>query len=159
MDVVFNDYIGPPHIDWGSSLLAVMAQARQHEKESQAAHEISRQPHPAPSLPLADYAGTYSDPLYGQAIVSLSNGHLVLNRGSEFVGDLEPWNHDTFRVTWRYRFLGQDFVQFGLSPSGNADALYFLRGDGYPPGMTLHRDSSVKSPEPAASANASAPRR
>ena len=69
--MVFNDYIGPlPHIDWGARLLAVMAKVRVHENESQAEHRISRQPHPEPSLPLEDYAGTYSDPLYGQATVA-----------------------------------------------------------------------------------------
>jgi CubicO group peptidase (beta-lactamase class C family) len=139
MDVIFNDYIGPPYIDWGTRLLALMAKARAHEEASQVEHEISRQPHPAPSLPLESYAGAYSDPLYGHATVSLSDAHLVLKRGPEFVGDLEPWNHDTFRVTWRYRFLGRDFVQFSLSPAGKADTLYFLRGEGYPPRMTLHR--------------------
>ncbi|MHB8813611.1 MAG: serine hydrolase [Steroidobacteraceae bacterium] len=142
MDVVFNDYIGPPYVDWGARLLALMAKVRAQENESQAEHEISRQPHPEPSLPLEDYAGAYSDPLYGQATVSLSSGHLMLTRGSEFVGDLEPWNHDTFRVTWRYRFLGHDFVQFRLSPAGKAEALCFLRGEGYPPQMTLHRDTT-----------------
>ncbi|HEV2272424.1 MAG TPA: serine hydrolase [Steroidobacteraceae bacterium] len=141
MDVIFNDYIGPPHIDWGARLLALMAKEQTDERKSEAEHEIPRQPHPEPSLPLGDYAGTYSDPLYGQASVSLADGHLMLTRGSEFVGDLEPWNHDTFRVTWRYHFLGQDFVQFGLSPAGSADALYFLRGEGYPAQMTLHRDT------------------
>jgi CubicO group peptidase (beta-lactamase class C family) len=140
MDVVFNDYIGPPHVDWGVRLLAVMAQARKHEEALEAQHEISRQLHPEPSLPLEGYVGSYSDPLYGQANVSLAKGHLVLQRGSDFVGDLEPWNHDTFRVTWRYRFLGQDFVQFGLSPAGKADTLYFLSGEGDPPRMTLHRE-------------------
>jgi len=140
MDVVFNDYIGPPHIDWGARLQTLMATVRAEEKASQAQHEIPRQSHPEPSLPLADYAGTYSDPLYGQATVSLSGAHLVLRRGSEFVGDLQPWNHDTFRVTWRYRFLGQDFVQFGLSPAGSADTLRFLSAEGGPPQMTLtHR--------------------
>jgi CubicO group peptidase (beta-lactamase class C family) len=140
MDVIFNDYIGPPHVDWGARLLALMANVQADENKAEAEHQISRQPHPEPSLPLASYAGTFSDPLYGHAAVSLSNGHLVLTRGSEFVGDLEPWNHDTFRVTWRYRFLGHDFVQFGLSPGGRADVLYFLRGEGYPPQMTLQRD-------------------
>ena len=143
MDVVFNDYIGPPHIDWGERLLALRAKVQADQRKSQAEHEISRQPHPEPSLRLGGYAGTYSDPLYGQATVSLADGRLMLTRGSEFVGDLEPWNHDTFRVTWRYHFLGQDFVQFGLSPAGNADVLYFLRGEGYPPRMTLHRDTRM----------------
>lgn len=141
MDVIFNDYIGAPQVDWGARLLALMGKVQADKKQSDAEHRISRQPNPQPSLPLADYAGTYSDPLYGQAAISLSNGHLVLTRGSEFVGDLEPWNHDTFRVTWRYRFLGHDFVQFGLSPAGSADMLYFLRGEGYPPEMTLQRDT------------------
>ena len=141
MDVVFNDYIGAPHIDWGGRLLTLMAQVRAEEKKAEAEHAISRQARPEPSLPLQEYSGIYSDPLYGQAAVSLSDGHLVLSRGREFVGDLEPWNRDTFRVTWRYRFLGHGFVQFGLSPAGKADVLYFLRGEGYPPRMTLHRDT------------------
>ena len=141
MDVIFNDYIGPPYIDWGVRLQALMAKTQAQEQKAQAEHEILRQSHPEPSLPLGQYAGIYSVPLYGQATVSLSDGHLMLARGSEFVGDLEPWNHDTFRVTWRYHFLGHDFVQFGLSPGGRADALYFLRGEGYPPQMTLHRET------------------
>jgi CubicO group peptidase (beta-lactamase class C family) len=138
MDIIFNDYIGPPHTDWGAQLLALMAKVRAQEKKSQAEHEIPRQLHPQPSLPIADYAGTYSDPLYGRATVSLGGGKLVLTRGSEFVGDLEPWNHDTFRVTWRYRFLGEDFVQFALSPAGTAGALNILSGDGSR--IALHRE-------------------
>jgi hypothetical protein len=143
MDVIFNDYIGPPRVDWGASLLALMAKTRAQAEKSRVEHAISRQSHPQPSLPLEDYVGGYSDPLYGRATVSLVDGRLVLARGGEFVGDLQPWNHDTFRVTWRYRFLGDDFVQFGLSPAGSANALYFLRGEGYPPQMTLHRDSGA----------------
>lgn len=86
MDGVFNDYIGPPHVDWGGRLLAVMAKARAGETQSQAEHEISRQPHSEPSLPLGGLRRPVSDPLYGQVAVSLSDGHLMLTRGSESSG-------------------------------------------------------------------------
>ena len=135
MDVIFNDYIGPPQVDWGAHLLALMGKVRADEEESKRNIGYRANRILEPSLPLADYAGTYSDPLYGQATVSLSNGHLVLTRGSEFVGDLEPWNHDTFRVTWRYRFLGHDFVQFGLSPAEARTSL-FPAGGGLSAAMT-----------------------
>ena len=53
---------------------------------------------------------------------------------------IRSWNHDSLRVAWCYRFLGDGFLQFSLSPAGKADALYFLRGEGYPPRMIPHRD-------------------
>jgi CubicO group peptidase (beta-lactamase class C family) len=68
-----------------------------------------------PPLPLAEYAGTYSDKLDGTARVALEHGRLVLHLGNpDFVGDLLPWHDNTFHVTWRYKFYGNDYATFDV---------------------------------------------
>jgi hypothetical protein len=68
-----------------------------------------------PPLPMADYAGTYSDKLDGDAHVTLEHGRLMLRLGNpDFVGDLETWHDNTFRVTWRYKFYGDDYATFAV---------------------------------------------
>jgi CubicO group peptidase (beta-lactamase class C family) len=68
-----------------------------------------------PSLPLADYAGTWADKMDGEAHVTLEHGRLVLHLGNpDFTGDLVPWHDDTFHVTWRYKFYGDDYATFDV---------------------------------------------
>jgi CubicO group peptidase (beta-lactamase class C family) len=56
-----------------------------------------------PSLPLDQYAGKYGGDLYGDVAVALEDEKLVLRfvPAPTFIADLEPWQHDTFRVKWR----------------------------------------------------------
>lgn len=77
-----------------------------------------------PSLPLARYAGRYEDAWYGDVTVALEQGRLVLrfSHTPQLVGDLEPWQHDTFVARWRDRELRADaYVTFALTPDGRID--------------------------------------
>ncbi len=73
-----------------------------------------------PSLALERYAGAYRDDWYGDATISVENGHLVLrfSRSAAFVGELEHWQYDTFRARWRTRNIPDAFVDFALHPDG-----------------------------------------
>ena len=53
--------------------------------------------------PLAAYAGTYTDQMYGDVTVTEENGKLVMRFGPSpnFVADLEHWHYDTFQIKWR----------------------------------------------------------
>ena len=97
---------------------ALLAAARKDEAEGAAMDKklaATRVPGSKPSLPLDDYAGNYADKLDGEARVSLEHGHLVLRLGNpDFTGDLEPWHDDTFHVTWRYKFYGDDYATFDV---------------------------------------------
>jgi len=84
--------------------------------------EESRVAGTSPSLALAKYAGAYKDEMYGDAKVALENGKLVLTTPA-FTGDLEHWNYDTFRVTWRSRALGKALVTFTLNARGAIDEM------------------------------------
>jgi hypothetical protein len=61
--------------------------------------------------------------MYGGAQVAFENGKLVAHFGPGFTGDLEHWNYDTFRVTWRDRSEGKGFVSFSLNPQGKVEGM------------------------------------
>jgi hypothetical protein len=100
------------------------AQLDQASADSEmAALRRSRDTTARPSLPLARYAGRYTDALYGDATITLENGTLVLrfSRSPAFVGDLAYWGYETFRTNWRTPNLADAFVTFTLKPGGSVD--------------------------------------
>lgn len=112
---VLQDMLDKPRHDIEPALLAA---TRKYEAKRDAMNKKladSRVRGSQPPLPLADYAGTYADKLDGGARVSVEHGHLVLRLSNpDFTGDLESWNGNTFRVTWRYRFYGYDYATFDV---------------------------------------------
>ncbi len=75
-------------------------------------------------MPLASYAGTYTDAWYGDIVMAMENGKLAIRftKTPSLVGDLEHWQHDTFVARWRDRELRADaFVTFALNPDGTVD--------------------------------------
>ena len=52
--------------------------------------------------------------MYCTVEVTPENGKLVVKFGPAFIGDLEHWHFDTFRVTWRDATAGRGFLNFTL---------------------------------------------
>jgi hypothetical protein len=64
------------------------------------------------------------DAWYGDIGIALEDGKLVMQFGHtpSLVGDMEPWQQDTFVVRWRDRETRADaFVTFALDPDGNVE--------------------------------------
>lgn len=78
-----------------------------------------------PSLPLADYAGTYADPLYGELIVTATASKLKVVVNNVASATLEHWNYDTFYGPWEKAWYGKAAAQFSLSPFGKVDKINF----------------------------------
>lgn len=81
-----------------------------------------------PSLPLADYAGTYRCPLYGDVKIVIDDKKLVMKMvpGPRFIGDLEHWHHNTWKLNWRKSVLydfPQGFVTFTLNGKAKVQKL------------------------------------
>lgn len=121
-----------PRHDIGPALLAA---ERKGEAEGAAMDKKLADTHVTnarPPLPLADYAGTWSDKMDGTARVTLEHGRLVLRLGNpDFTGDLAPWHGDTFHVTWRYKFYGDDYATFDVNAMREPNRLTLA-------GMSLH---------------------
>ena len=61
--------------------------------------------------------------MYGETKIALENEKLVVRYGPNFTGDLQHWNYDTFRVTWRDPMQGKSFVTFRLNRQGKVESV------------------------------------
>lgn len=104
-------------------MLKTMKTLEEKAKAAAAKMEAERVKGTKPSLALENYAGDYQSEMYGDAKIVFQNGKLTLERGPNFTGDLEHWNYDVFRVTWRDRQAGKSFVSFRLNRQGKVEAM------------------------------------
>ncbi|MGH9942286.1 MAG: serine hydrolase [Pyrinomonadaceae bacterium] len=125
---VFDVFLGVPKRDWSAEALERTRQAKAASEAAAKSREESRAANTKPSLALASYAGAYAGDFYGEARVAEESGKLVLRLAPapNFVGDLEHWQFDTFRVKWRdsvnYPFP-RGFVTFVLDAQGQVEEL------------------------------------
>jgi CubicO group peptidase (beta-lactamase class C family) len=123
MYTVFDRYIGASKHDWSAEMLTLYTALREEGKKSErqidAAHVTGTQP----SLPLARYAGVYSDSLYGTATVKLEGKKLVVSFGPLSAADLEHWHYDSFMAHWHDAYRGRQLVNFRLAEDGTVAGL------------------------------------
>ncbi|HEX8694783.1 MAG TPA: serine hydrolase, partial [Longimicrobium sp.] len=112
---VFDLYLGAPERDWSAELRRLYAAAGRQR-------ESVRVTGTRPTLPLARYAGTYADSLYGDLRVRLEGGRLVAALGPRLAGTLEHRAYDTFAIRWSDAGLGESTVTFSLDARGTVAA-------------------------------------
>ena len=118
---ILDHYLNAPQRDWSSELLKVSKEFENQAKNAEKKLETDRVKNTSPSLALEKYAGTFQSDMYGETRVTLENQKLVIRFGANFTGDLEHWNYDTFRVTWRDPMQGKGIVSFRLNTQGKID--------------------------------------
>jgi hypothetical protein len=89
------------------------AQAREKDRDARRNAESS------PSRPLASYAGTFADSLWGEIKVSVQGNGLALEGPGIAGGTMEHWQYDQFRLTWKDPQFGKNDVLFLLDRDGN----------------------------------------
>jgi hypothetical protein len=125
---VFDVFLGVPKRDWSAEILARVNQGKATEQAEEKTLEEKRAKNTHPSLSLPQYAGTYTGAMYGDARITEESGKLVIRLvpSPNFVGDLEHWQYDTFRVRWRnsvsYPFP-KGFITFTLNAQGKVDEM------------------------------------
>jgi CubicO group peptidase (beta-lactamase class C family) len=113
--------LGVAPTDWNAVYAKASAKQEGKADESWQKHVAERDAKSKPSLPLAQYAGTYRDPWYGDVVLSQEKGKLRLrfSHTADLVGTVEHWAHDTFLVRWDQRWLNADaFLTFSLDEDG-----------------------------------------
>jgi CubicO group peptidase (beta-lactamase class C family) len=115
---VVDRFTGAGERDWSADLLKLYGGLQAEADAVRKKQENARVAGTSPTLPLARYAGRYSDPLYGDVMVSLEGDRLRAGYGTAFVGTLEHWNYDTFRATWDAAWRGTALVTFVLDAAG-----------------------------------------
>jgi CubicO group peptidase (beta-lactamase class C family) len=114
---VFELVTGVTPRDWNAEYKKIIAPMLEAGKAAQVAQEKARVPGTRPTLELAKFAGTYSDSLYGDIVVSENAGALRF-QFARFGGTMEHWHYDTFRASMDTPTLGKVTTQFVLDAAG-----------------------------------------
>jgi hypothetical protein len=86
--------------DWNANLLKLYGGLQDEESKRRAAAQRARPAKARASLPPADYAGTYAEPLIGDTqIVLKSNGSLILAMQPGATFNLAHWSYDSFEAS------------------------------------------------------------
>lgn len=125
MRTLLDRYLGTPDApDRSAELLASIQAAEEATREQEAQLGRHRVSGTSPSLPLDQYTGPFADSLIGRVGVRLEGETLVWDVSPAFVGEMEHWHYDVFRVkNWRDP-LWEDypsmrpFVTFVIDPGG-----------------------------------------
>ena len=120
---LLDHFFGAPRTDWVAAFQAAARQDQAGADSQSGRMTRARDSTSRPSLPLARYAGRYTDALYGDATIEMEKDGLVLrfSHSPPFVGDLEYWGYDTFKTHWRTPNLAEAFVTFTLTPDGKVE--------------------------------------
>jgi hypothetical protein len=119
-----DHYLNVPPFDWLGAFLKIRARTDSLTAAADLRAALSRDSLSRPSLPLASYAMTYTDPWYGDVIVAVENGRLRMqfSKTPSLTGNLEHWQYDTFVARWDDSEVRADaFVTFALGPDGSVE--------------------------------------
>lgn len=121
---VFDALLGQPEHDWSADLLRVVAQREREAEVAARNQDDQRLKNTSPSLPLNGYVGEYRNAEVGRVRIELEEGQLVLRVPGAFLGRLEHWQVDTFRMIWTGGMEGnKSFASFKIDPRGRAVSL------------------------------------
>jgi CubicO group peptidase (beta-lactamase class C family) len=119
-------YLGVAAPDYLAFFAARRDTVRMNLARSATRASAARDSTSGPSLPLAKFAGRYTDAWYGDVDIVQEGAGLVMrfSRSPQLVGDMVHWQHDSFLVRWRDRELRADaYATFALQPDGSIDQL------------------------------------
>lgn len=106
--------LGLSETDWNAYFLRFIKAAETEFIADERKLEADRIKNTNPSLPLKNYAGTYENELYGKISFAEENGRLVvrLSHSPTYIGDLQHWENDKFRIVWRDPVAEKTFLTF-----------------------------------------------
>lgn len=130
---VLDSYLGTtPRKDWSADVLKTVTTLQGQAKAAAKKQEEARVLNTKPSLALEQYSGTYKNDLYGEVTITSNGGKLNVRFGGAFASDLEHWNYDTFRATYRGAGESKSFVTFTLNSQGKVDQVTLDLAPEYP---------------------------
>ena len=120
---VFDRFSGNPARDWSRMLLDLYAGQRTQAAEAQRRQEQQRAVGTTPSLPLDRYAGTYTNPTFGDVVVRLAADTLRVQLGRAQSAKLSHWQYDTFRAQWEAVRASPSMVVFAPDGMGGVTSV------------------------------------
>ena len=123
---ILDSYLGKSANDYSAMYLDYKTSGEQREAKAYEEAKAARNLKSKPDLPLEAYTGLYGGELYGDARVTIENGHLVLDflPAPKLIGDLSHWQYNTFEIELRHTpLLPKGKVRFIIGMDGEVEEL------------------------------------
>ncbi|MDO6432387.1 serine hydrolase [Flavitalea sp. BT771] len=104
--------------DWSAECYAMYKKVKDEGRQKDKEKEARRVKGTKPSVPLATYAGKYTNEIYGDAHVILGGDSLRVEFPNNVCLRLQHWNYDTFVGYYDYFWWDREWIQFSLDPEG-----------------------------------------
>lgn len=111
--------------DWSGEFHTLYSNIQAGADKEEKAFEAARIANTRPSLALDEYTGKYTDPLYGEVIVSRENEDLILVANQYLKARVSHWHYDTFRGWFDKRWYGKINTSFTLNEKGKVSKVSF----------------------------------
>lgn len=120
MLTAFDLQLGGSARDWNAEFLHLYGGFEARADSARAQREARRVGGTQPSLPLDEYAGTYTHHVWGDLVIAVERDHLTMRMGTnpETRGPLEHWNYETFRAHLGDGRSNPTLVSFTLDANG-----------------------------------------
>jgi len=114
---ILDLYLGEGKADPVAAMLPRVKAGKEEDAKRVADRKAARVLKTKPSLPLTGYAGTYTDKIYGDAVITEKDGVLTLRfkpAQELFTGTLTHWHFDTFQWQHADPFLEPGYITFSF---------------------------------------------
>ncbi|MGB6353420.1 MAG: serine hydrolase [Steroidobacteraceae bacterium] len=121
---LLDHYLGLPMNDWPAKFIAF-----KHERVAEALKtyraDTAKPAEVGPSLPLARYVGTYTDPWYGNIEITQGKEGLRIDFKStpRMAGALEHWQYDSFVARFDDKTIEPAYLTFALDADGKVSRI------------------------------------
>jgi CubicO group peptidase (beta-lactamase class C family) len=118
--------------DWSKEFLKLYGDILAKREKSTKDYEAKRVIGTHPTLDLKAYAGTYTDPLYGTVVITVTSDKLTFNINNFITAEATCWNYDTFVGPYVRKEYGKIGATFNIDELGkvstvNVDGMLFAR--------------------------------
>lgn len=111
--------------DWSAEVFDLYKSQTAAIEQEESKFESDRVANTKPSFELATYAGTYTDPLYGELTVEVQNSSLVVTVNNFVKATLDHWHYDTFRGVFEKQWWGKTNATFTINDLGKISSVNF----------------------------------
>lgn len=121
---LIDHYLGQPRGNWPEAYRAFL-DARLQAAAAALAAPGAQPARVGPSLPLARYAGAYSDPWFGTITISEADGRLAVAfpHWPGLTATLEHWQYDSFRTRFSDPTVEPAYMTFAIGPDGRVERI------------------------------------
>lgn len=100
--------------DWSEKVRTGFDKVLEKFREAKAKYAANRPLETALPRPLAEFAGRYTSPLYGDVVITEKDGRLNLQFGTRFEGEMQHWEKESFRAFFPNPRLDDWLVTFSI---------------------------------------------